>query len=126
MIDAITLLKAVALGDRSLPGRRVVVIGGGNVAIDAARTCVRLGCDNVTIAYRRTRNEMPADVEEIEQAEEEGIDIAFLTIPVSVEGEDGQVSGLTCLRAELVPREGSDRLSPRAVEGSEFVFSPTR
>ncbi len=122
VMDAISLLRKVALGDRSLPGRRVVVVGGGNVAIDAARTCLRLGCASVTIAYRRTRNEMPADIEEIEQAEEEGIDIAFLTVPVAVEGQDGQVTGLRCLRAELVAKEGSDRLYPKPVEGSDFVM----
>jgi NADPH-dependent glutamate synthase beta subunit-like oxidoreductase/ferredoxin len=120
--DAISLLKQVALGDRSLPGRRVVVVGGGNVAIDAARTCLRLGCESVTIAYRRTRNEMPADIEEIEQAEEEGVEITFLTIPVAVEGEGGNVTGLRCLRAKLVVKEGSDRLYPKPVEGSEFVL----
>jgi len=120
--DAISLLKKVALGDRNIPGRRVVVVGGGNVAIDAARTCLRLGCESVTIAYRRTRNEMPADIEEIEQAEEEGIEITFLTIPVAVEGKDGQVTGLRCLRAKLVVKEGTDRLYPKPVEGSEFVL----
>ncbi|MDD3991553.1 MAG: FAD-dependent oxidoreductase, partial [Desulfobacteraceae bacterium] len=120
--DAISLLKQVALGDRSLPGRRVVVVGGGNVAIDAARTCLRLGCESVTIAYRRTRNEMPADIEEIEQAEEEGIDLTFLTIPVAVEGAEEKVTGLRCLRAKLVVKDGSDRLYPKPVEGSEFVL----
>ncbi|MFO7784765.1 MAG: FAD-dependent oxidoreductase [Desulfatiglandales bacterium] len=122
VMDAISLLKEVALGDRSLPGRRVVVVGGGNVAIDAARTCLRLGCGSVTIAYRRTRNEMPADIEEIEQAEEEGIDIEFLAIPVEVEGRDGSVTGLRCLRARLVAIDGSDRLHPKPDEGSDFVL----
>jgi NADPH-dependent glutamate synthase beta subunit-like oxidoreductase len=70
-----------------VPGKRVVVIGGGNVAIDAARTCLRLGCPEVTIAYRRTRHEMPADEEEVEQAEEEGVHFSFLTIPAKIVGE---------------------------------------
>lgn len=122
VMDAISLLRQVALGDRSLPGRRVVVVGGGNVAIDAARTCLRLGCRSVTIAYRRTRNEMPADMEEIEQAEEEGIDLEFLAIPTEVEGRDGAVTGLRCLRARLVAIDGSDRLYPKPDEGSDFVF----
>ncbi len=122
VMDAISLLKQVALGNRSIPGRRVVVVGGGNVAIDAARTCLRLGCRSVTIAYRRTRNEMPADIDEIEQAEDEGIDIEFLAIPVEVEGQDGAVTGLRCLRARLVAIDGSDRLHPKPDEGSDFVL----
>ena len=122
VLSAIGFLKAVALGDRRLPGKRVAVIGGGNVAIDAARTSLRLGADEVTIAYRRTHNEMPADVEEVEQAEEEGIRFSFLTVPVEVKGKDGHVTGLQCLRAELVKLEGSDRMSPRPVDGSDFVM----
>ncbi len=70
---AVDFLRRVALGERRCPGKKVVVIGGGNVAIDAARTCLRLGSEQVTIAYRRTRKEMPADHEEVEQAEEEGV-----------------------------------------------------
>ena len=120
--DAIDLLRRVSLGERRKPGKRVVVIGGGNVAIDAARTCLRLGCEEVTIAYRRTRNEMPADVEEVEQAEEEGILFSFLTVPIAVEGKNGKPTGLRCLRAELVAREGSTRMSPVPVEGSDFVM----
>ncbi len=122
VVQAIHFLKAVALGDRRPPGRRVIVIGGGNVAIDAARTCLRLGCASVTLAYRRTRSEMPADLEEIEQAEEEGVHFAFLTVPVAVEGAAGHVSGLRCLRAELVETPGSKRKSPVPVEGSDFVM----
>ena len=72
VIEAIRFLRDVALGDRHCPGSHVVVVGGGNVAIDAARTSLRLGAERVTIAYRRTRDQMPADVEEVEQAEEEG------------------------------------------------------
>ncbi|WP_373501179.1 FAD-dependent oxidoreductase [Desulfococcus sp.] len=120
--DAIDLLQRVALGERRKPGRRVIVIGGGNVAIDAARTCLRLGCEEVTIAYRRTRNEMPADVEEVEQAEEEGILFSFLTVPIAVEGRAGKPTGLRCLRAKLVARDGSTRMSPVPVEGSDFVM----
>ncbi len=122
VLDAIDILRSVALGNRRLPGRKVVVIGGGNVAIDAARTCLRLGCDEVTIAYRRTRNEMPADEEEVEQAEEEGILFSFLTIPSEVIGQEGQVTGLRCVRAQLIEREGSNRMSPVPVIGSDFVM----
>ena len=122
VIEAITFLRNVALGDRHIPGRRVVVIGGGNVAIDAARTCLRLGCEQVTLAYRRTRHEMPADEEEVEQAEEEGVRFAMLTVPVAVEGDGDQMTGLHCLQAKLVSMPGSDRKSPKPIEGSDFVM----
>jgi NADPH-dependent glutamate synthase beta subunit-like oxidoreductase len=122
VIGAVQFLRQVALGHRRPPGNRVVVIGGGNVAIDAARTSLRLGCSSVTLAYRRTRKEMPADMEEVEQAEEEGVHFDMLTIPVAVVGADGQVQGLKCLRAKLVPREGSRRMSPVPVPGSEYVI----
>ncbi|MGA6927523.1 MAG: FAD-dependent oxidoreductase [Desulfosarcina sp.] len=120
--EAIDLLRQVALGERRMPGKRVVVVGGGNVAIDAARTCVRLGCPEVTIAYRRTRHEMPADEEEVEQAEEEGVHFSFLTIPAKIVGSDNRITGLSCVRAELVQREGSNRMSPVPVLGSEYTI----
>jgi len=122
VLDAIDLLKKVALGDRHVPGRQVIFIGGGNVAIDAARTCLRLGCEEVTIAYRRTRTEMPADAEEVEQAEEEGVRLSFLTIPVAIKGEAGHVVGLQCEKARMVKQAGSDRLSPRPIEGSDHFM----
>jgi len=121
-IDAIDLLRKVALGDRHYPGKKVIIIGGGNVAIDAARTCLRLGSEEVTIAYRRTRDEMPADEEEVEQAEEEGVHLSFLTIPVEIEGQDGRLTGMKCLRAELVAKEGSKRKSPVPILGSDYVI----
>ena len=122
VLEAIDFLRKVALGDRKSPGKRVVIIGGGNVAIDAARTSLRLGSEEVTIAYRRTRHEMPADIEEVEQAEEEGIRFSFLTIPVEIVGEGGKLSGLKCLRADLVAKEGSDRKIPVPMLGSDFVM----
>lgn len=120
--DAIDLLRQVALGDRRPPGHKIVVIGGGNVAIDAARTALRLGCEEVTVAYRRTRHEMPADEEEVEQAEEEGVHFAFLTVPQAVVGSGDRIDGLSCLRAELVKREGGNRMSPVPVEGSDHLI----
>jgi NADPH-dependent glutamate synthase beta subunit-like oxidoreductase len=122
VIDAIDFLRKVALGDRHMPGKKVIIIGGGNVAIDAARTSLRLGCGEVTIAYRRARSEMPADEEEVEQAEEEGIKLSFLTIPVEVVGKDGRLTALKCLRAKLVEREGSARKSPVPVMGSDHFM----
>ena len=120
--SAVDFLRRVALGDHRSPGKNVIVIGGGNVAIDAARTAVRLGADNVTLAYRRTRHEMPADEEEVEQAEQEGVHLSFLTVPMEIVGDNDRVSALKCLRAKMVKREGSDRMSPVPVEGSEFFI----
>ena len=120
--QAIDLLRRVAMGDWKIPGDRVVIIGGGNVAIDAARTCLRLGCKEVRIAYRRSHSEMPADVEEVEQAEEEGVKISFLTIPVEILGQNGQVTALRCIRAEMTVQESSSRKIPVPVEGSEYLI----
>jgi len=122
VIDAITFLKNVAIGDRRAPGKNVVVIGGGNVAIDAARTSLRLGADKVTIAYRRSREQMPADIEEVEQAEEEGIAFAFLSIPTQITGSEGRITGLDCIKAELVAKKGTDRLAPVPILGKEFTI----
>jgi NADPH-dependent glutamate synthase beta subunit-like oxidoreductase len=122
VIEAIDFLRRVALGDRRIPGRHAVIVGGGNVAIDAARTCLRLGSEEVTIAYRRTRAEMPADAEEVEQAEGEGIHMSFLTIPKAVIGKNGRLTGLECIRAKLIKKEDSERLFPVPVEGSDFVI----
>ena len=122
VIDAIDLLRRVALGDRQVPGQNAVIIGGGNVAIDAARSCQRLGCESVTLAYRRTRSEMPADTEEVEQAEEEGIRFEFLNIPEAIVGENGRVQGMKCLRAKLVTKEGQHRKYPVPIEDSEFMI----
>ncbi len=120
--DSIRFLKNVALGDNTAPGQNVVVVGGGNVAIDAARTSLRLGADKVTIAYRRSRNQMPADVEEIEQAQEEGIEFSFLTIPKEIVGNGESIRGMECIKAELVKKEGSDRLAPVPISGQNFII----
>jgi NADPH-dependent glutamate synthase beta subunit-like oxidoreductase len=122
VIEAIDFLRRVALGDRQIPGKRAVVVGGGNAAIDAARTCLRLGCDSVILAYRRTRSEMPADHEEVQQAEEEGIRFEFLTIPKEIVVSNGCIEGMSCLQAKLVTREGQDRKYPVPIEDSEFLI----
>jgi putative selenate reductase YgfK subunit len=123
VIDAISFLKDVALGEHHTPGKHVVVIGGGNVAIDAARTSLRLGAQKVTVAYRRSRNQMPADIEEVEQAEEEGIEFAFLTIPKEIVGKNDVITGLHCTKAELIKKEGSDRLAPVPILGKDFTIN---
>lgn len=122
VIEAVAFLKDVALGDHHAPGKQVVVVGGGNVAIDAARTSLRLGAEKVTIAYRRSRNQMPADIEEVEQAAEEGIEFSFLTIPTQVMGKAKKVTGLACIKAELIKKKGSDRLAPVPIPGKDFII----
>jgi NADPH-dependent glutamate synthase beta subunit-like oxidoreductase len=122
VFDAVKFLKDVALGDHNVPGKHVVVIGGGNVAIDAARTSLRLGAETVTIAYRRSRTQMPADIEEVEQAEEEGIEFSFLTIPKEIVGENNVITGLEGIKAELIKKKGSDRLAPVPILGKDFTI----
>lgn len=101
-------------------GRRVAIIGGGNVAIDVARTAVRLGAEEVNIIYRRTRLEMPAWEEEILAAEEEGVKITYLAAPEEVIIRDGAVTGLRCIRMELGEPDASGRRRPLPVPGSEY------
>ncbi|MBP1738277.1 MAG: 4Fe-4S ferredoxin iron-sulfur binding domain protein [Deltaproteobacteria bacterium] len=122
VIDAITFLRNVSRGDRHVPGKRAAVIGGGNVAIDAARTLIRLGCEDVQLVYRRTRSEMPANVEEVKQAEEEGVRLILLTVPVEVIGNEGKVTGLKCLRAKLAEPDEKGRRRPIPVEGSDHTL----
>ncbi len=104
-------------------GRRVAVIGGGNVAMDSARTAIRLGAEEVCLVYRRTKNEMPARVEEVERAEEEGVNCIILTNPVRFLGnQNGWVTGIECIEMELGEPDESGRRRPVAIEGSEYVI----
>lgn len=103
--------------------RCAVIVGGGNVAMDAARTARRLGAERVVIAYRRTKAEMPARVEEVHHAEEEGIDFELLCAPLEILGTDRKwVRGLRCVRMELGEPDASGRRRPVPVPGSEFVL----
>ncbi len=102
-------------------GKKVAVIGAGNVAMDAARTARRMGAE-VCVVYRRGREEMPARAEEIDHAEEEGIKFVLLTNPVEIIGENGRVTGLKCVRMKLGDPDASGRRSPVAIEGSEYVI----
>jgi len=122
MVDAITLLRRINLGEASVPGHRVAIIGGGNVAIDAARSVKRLGAEKVTVVYRRSEAEMPAYADEIREAIEEGIDILYLSVPVQIQTENNRVNGLECIRTELGPADASGRKRPIPVDGSEFVL----
>jgi len=101
----------------------VVVIGGGNVAIDAARTARRLKAETVTVVYRRTEVEMPAYAEEVEGAKEEGVVIEYLTAPVQILQTDGKVSGLVCIRTKLGPPDTSGRRRPVPIEGSAYTMA---
>ncbi len=104
-------------------GRKVVVVGGGNTAMDSARCAQRLGPDNVTLLYRRTREEMPARGEEVENAMEEGIKFEFLTAPLELEGDEkGRLKRVKCIRMQLGEPDASGRRKPVPVKGSEFYI----
>ncbi|MFZ3091194.1 MAG: FAD-dependent oxidoreductase [Nitrospirota bacterium] len=120
VFQGVSFLKRAGLGERLDLGKRVIVIGGGNVAMDAARTARRLGAD-VTIVYRRTRNEMPAIHEEIVAAEEEGVKFKFLAAPVCVISKDEKVTGLQVIDVASVSDE-SGRFDLKYVEGSESII----
>ena len=113
----IDFLRSVIKGNAPAIGDRVVICGGGNTAMDACRTAVRLGAKEVYIVYRRTRNEMPADKLEIDEAEEEGVIYKFLTNPLSFNGENGKVTSITLQIMELGEPDASGRRSPVPVEG---------
>ena len=119
ILKGIDFLRCVAEGNPPVLGKKVAVVGGGNTAMDAARTALRLGAEEVHLIYRRSRNEMPAALIEIEEAEEEGIKFDYLTNPVSVLGTDC-VMGVECVQMELGEPDESGRCRPLAVEGSEF------
>lgn len=124
-LTRINLMKAYK-GDGDTPvmhPRRVAVVGGGNVAMDAARCAKRLGAEEVYIVYRRSENELPARAEEVEHAKEEGIIFRLLSNPVEIlESENMFVGGIKCVKMELGEPDASGRRRPVAVEGSEFVF----
>jgi len=119
VLPGLEFLRMVNLGQKVQLGPRVAVIGGGNTAMDAARCAVRLGASRVSILYRRSRNEMPAIQEEIEETEAEGIDIEYLTAPVKVHRVDGRVAGITCVRMRLGAPDERGRRRPEPVSGSE-------
>jgi len=105
-----------------LAGKKVIVVGGGNVAIDAARSALRLGAGSVTLVYRRSRAEMPASSWEVEDAEEEGVRLHFLANPIRILGQNGKVVGVECIRMELGEPDASGRRRPIPIPGSEFVL----
>ncbi|HDH57656.1 MAG TPA: NADPH-dependent glutamate synthase [Bacteroidetes bacterium] len=118
------LMRAYRFPEYDTPiavSKKVAVLGGGNVAMDAARTALRLGAEEVTVVYRRSRKEMPARIEEIHHAEEEGVILKLLTNPTEIYGDDqGWVRGMRCIRMELGEPDASGRRRPVPIEGSEF------
>jgi len=122
VMDCVSFLREVSLGKKVALGSRVAVIGGGNAAIDSARTALRLGAKEVTILYRRTQSEMPASAEEIEGAIAEGVKIEFLVAPSSIASKNGKVE-LGSIRMKLGVVDASGRPRPEPIEGSEFALS---
>lgn len=122
VISGITLLKETALGTGKRLNGSVVIIGGGDVAVDAARTALRIGANKVTILYRRSEAEMPARDQEIKDALEEGVEIQFLTSPKEVVVHANRAVGIRCVRMELGEPDKSGRRRPLPVEGSEFIM----
>jgi formate dehydrogenase (NADP+) beta subunit len=118
----IDFLRDINLGRELRLGENVVIVGGGNTAIDCARTCLRMGAPKVSIVYRRTESEMPADPEEVEDAREEGVDLHFLTQPVGILALNKKMTGLKCIRMQLGDSDKSGRKRPVPVPGSEFVL----
>ena len=123
VVDSLAFLRDRALGKgMNCTGKRIVVLGGGNGAVDAARSAVRLGAKQVTILYRRTREEMPAYEEEIEEAINEGVELVTLSVPGRILGTDGVVAGIEFLKAELGKAELDGRRRPVPIEGSESTI----
>ena len=121
VIHGVTFMRRVNLEKDLKIGSRIAVVGGGNTAMDAARSSLRLGAKEVFIIYRRTREEMPVDPRELEQVEEEGIEVHFLTQPTRVLSRDGiRVSGVQCIRNRLGEPEKDGRRRPIPIEGTEF------
>jgi 2-oxoacid:acceptor oxidoreductase delta subunit (pyruvate/2-ketoisovalerate family) len=119
-MSGLMFLRDLNLGKRPAVGKKVAVIGGGNTAIDAARSSLRLGSE-VTIVYRRSRSEMPAVPDEVDQAEREGVKILFLAAPIRIESEKNSVTRLECVRMRLAEPDASGRRKPVPVEGSNFT-----
>ena len=123
VIDALDFLRNRALGNgMDCKGKRVVVLGGGNQAVDAARSAIRLHAEKVTILYRRTRQEMPAYEEEIEDAIDEGIEIVTLAVAKRIVGINSSVTGIEFMKAELGKGEADGRRRPEPIKGSETIF----
>ncbi|HCS48515.1 MAG TPA: dihydropyrimidine dehydrogenase, partial [Candidatus Aminicenantes bacterium] len=124
-LTRVNLMKGFRFPEYDTPVKRpsrVAVVGGGNVAMDSARTAIRLGADEVHLVYRRSRTELPARIEEVENAEEEGVIFDLLTLPVRLIGDErGWIREMECLRMELGEPDSSGRRKPIPVQGSNFI-----
>jgi indolepyruvate ferredoxin oxidoreductase alpha subunit len=121
--EGLWFLRRINLGEDRQVGRQVLVIGGGDAAIDAARTALRLGASKVQIAYRRSSEEMPAADDEVRAALDEGIEILFQTTPVAFDVASGRVTGARCVRTELGEPDASGRRRPVPIAGSEYLLA---
>jgi heterodisulfide reductase subunit A len=122
VIPGTDLLRQTALKETTPLGQKVIIVGGGNVAIDCARTCLRLGVGKVTILYRRSQTEMPAYDYEVEEAKKEGVEFIFLAAPVRIIGQNGKVQALEYFKMTLAEPDESGRRKPVPIEGSETVI----
>ncbi len=122
VLHGVDYLRRALTGEEVDLGRKVVVVGGGNVAIDVARTALRTGSDQVFILYRRTKEEMPASAAEIHHLEEEGVKIEMLAAPVKIHAENGRLTGVECIRMQLGEPDESGRRRPLPIEGSNFLI----
>ncbi|MGI6375830.1 MAG: NADPH-dependent glutamate synthase [Anaerolineae bacterium] len=126
LLTRVNLMKAYQFPEWDTPvrvGAKVAVVGAGNVAMDSARSALRLGAHEVHIVYRRSRDEVPARAEEVHHAEQEGVIFDYLTNPVEILGADGWVTGMRCIRMSLGEPDASGRRSPIPIEGSEFEMA---
>lgn len=123
VLPGVNFLRDVVLGKEIALGEKVAVIGGGNTAMDAARTALRLSAKQVMVVYRRSRNEMPANPEEVEEAEHEGAEFHFLSAPVRIIGKGGRAVAVECVKMELGEADSSGRRRPTPVKGSEFLMA---
>jgi len=120
--ECLQFLRSISDGMKIEPGRQVIVVGGGNAAMDSARSALKQGAAKVCLIYRRGPLEMPADKEEVKAALSEGVDIRFFTMPLSFITKDNRITGLHCAKTELRDPDGQGRLRPVQIEGSKFIM----
>jgi NADPH-dependent glutamate synthase beta subunit-like oxidoreductase len=123
VLHGVEFLRDVNLGRKPKVGRRVAVIGGGNVALDVARSAIRLGAESVSVYYRRTRDQMPAIPEEVNEAVQEEIELHLLCAPVKIIGKGEKAAGMECVKMKLGDVDGTGRPKPIPIEGSDFRVS---
>jgi len=122
-MDCLAFLRKYASGEPIDLGNKTIVVGGGNAAIDSARSALRSGVKDVTILYRRSYEEMPADRDELKEAQAEGIKINYLAMPVRIIGRDGEIQALECIKTKLGEPDESGRRRPIPIEGSDFIMN---